>query len=295
MIEKHAAEGHPVRNLCEIYDVSASGYYDWLNREPSKREQENENIMTEIKEIYKTSSDTYGSPRITTELHKKKIKVSKNRVARLMVKNGIKSKQKASYKPRTTDSNHDMPISPNLLPEITCSHINQVLVGDITYIPTKEGWEYLAAFMDYKSRMIKGWCMREHMRTELVVNAFHKAVFRHKLPEELIVHTDRGSQYASNEFRGILKGYKAISSMSRKGNCYDNATMESFWATLKKDLKIIKPFKTREEARIIVFKYIETFYNRFRIHTSIGNMSPYEYELKFKSSCSLDDRNRSYT
>jgi transposase InsO family protein len=280
MINEHATQGQSVQALCALYEVSDSGYYDWLEREPSKREQANDKLGREIEAIHKDSQATYGSPRITDELKNRKIKAGKNRVARIMKKKGLKGVQSAAYRPRTTDSNHDLPISPNLLADIDCTDIDQVIVGDITYIPTEEGWEYLAAFMDLDSRMIKGWYMRDHMRTELVENAFRQVAFRHGLPVGIIVHTDRGSQYASRRFRDLLKANKAISSMSGKGNCYDNAAMESFWATLKKDLRITKPFKTREEARRTIFKYIEVFYNRFRIHSALGGLSPWKYEQK---------------
>lgn len=278
MIKELATQGMSVQALCGLYDVSGSGYYDWLDREPSKRDKANSELAKEIEAIYKDSHETYGSPRITDELKNRKMKAGKKRVAKIMKNKGLKGAQSAAYRPRTTDSNHDLPISPNLLADIDCTDIDQVIVGDITYIPTEEGWEYLAAFMDLDSRMIKGWYMRDHMRTELVENAFRQATFRYSLPIGVIVHTDRGSQYASKRFRDLLKANNARSSMSGKGNCYDNAAMESFWASLKKDLRITKPFKTREEARRTIFKYIEVFYNRFRIHSALGGLSPWKYE-----------------
>lgn len=280
MIKEFATQGMPVQALCKLYDVSDSGYYDWLEREPSQRDKDNYQLAKEIEAIHKESQETYGSPRMADELKNRNMKAGKNRVARIMKKKGLKGVQSAAYRPRTTDSNHDLPISPNLLADIECTDIDQVIVGDITYIPTEEGWEYLAAFMDLESRMIKGWYMRDNMRTELVESAFRQATFRYGLPVGIIVHTDRGSQYASKRFRDLLKANQAISSMSGKGNCYDNAAMESFWATLKKDLRITKPFKTREEARRTIFKYIEVFYNRFRIHSALGGLSPWKYEQK---------------
>ncbi len=280
MIKDYATQGLSVQALCELYEVSASGYYDWVDREPSKRDKANVELAKEIEAIHKESQATYGSPRISAELKNRDIKANKKRVAKIMKAKGLKGVQSAAYRPRTTDSNHDLPISPNLLADIECDDINQVIVGDITYIPTEEGWEYLAAFMDLDSRMIKGWHMREHMRTELVESAFRQAVFRHGLPIGIVVHTDRGSQYASKSFRKLLKANQAVSSMSGKGNCYDNAAMESFWATLKKDLRITKPFKTREEARRTIFRYIEAFYNRFRIHSALGGLSPWKYEQR---------------
>jgi len=281
MIKALATQGQSVRQLCKLYDVSASGYYDWLDRGPSQRDKADEKLAVEIQAIHRRSRHNYGSPRITQELKNKNIKAGKKRVARIMKEEGITGVQKACYKPKTTDSNHDMPISPNLLADIAAiDEVDQVWVGDITYIPTMEGWLYLAAFMDLMSRRIKGWSLKDHMKTELVENAFIKAIFRHRPPPGLITHTDRGSQYASHSFRKLLSEHSAISSMSGKGNCYDNAAMESFWATLKKDLRITKPFKTKEEARLAIFDYIEAYYNRSRMHSSIGFMSPLDYEAK---------------
>jgi len=194
---------------------------------------------------------------------------------------GLKGVQRARFRPRTTDSNHDDPISPNRLKEgIAITGPNQVWVADITYIPTKEGWTYLSAFLDLWSRAIKGWTLRETLKSNLVSDAFLQAVFRHRPAENVIVHSDRGSQYASREFRGHLAAQKALGSMSRKGNCYDNAAMESFWATLKTEMRLTKPFETMEQARLAIFDYIETFYNRNRLHSSIGYTTPMEFEAQ---------------
>jgi transposase InsO family protein len=196
-----------------------------------------------------------------------------------MRQNGLQGVQKARYRPRTTDSRHDLPISPNRLAELPeVSHVNQVWATDITYIPTLEGWLYLTAFLDLKSRKIKGWTIRDHMRGTLIEAAFHRAVHREKPGAGLIVHSDRGCQYASREFRALLKRHQALGSMSAKGNCYDNAAMESFWATLKSDLGLNKPYQTKEEARRAIFDYIEVFYNRRRIHSALGDLSPLDYE-----------------
>ena len=168
---------------------------------------------------------------------------------------------------------------------MSVDRVNQVWVSDITYIPTHEGWLYLAAFMDLKSRRIKGWRLRDHLRTELVEDAFQQAVLRERPAPGLVVHSDRGCQYANNRFRQTLMQYQALSSMSGKGNCYDNAAMESFWATLKTDLSIREPFKTKEEARQTIFDYIEVFYNRIRMHSSLGYLSPVDYEKKCVTLC----------
>jgi len=281
MIKELATQCQSVRDLCDLYEVSASGYYDWANRGPSKRDKADEHLAREIADIHKQSRRTYGSPRITIALRKKDIKAGKKRVARIMKENKMKGAQKARFRPRTTDSRHDYPISPNRLELLSfIDHHNQIWASDITYIPTQEGWLYLAAFMDMKSRKITGWCLRKNMKTELVEDAFLQAVFRNQPEPGLIVHSDRGSQYASHQFRNVLEEHQAISSMAGKGNCYDNAAMESFRATLKTDLNINKPFKTKEEARLAIFDYIETFYNRFRLHSALGDLSPLDYELK---------------
>ena len=276
---KALATDYDVAEMCELYDVSTSGYYAWVGRTPSKRDQVDEDLAKRIQEAYKASRKTYGSPRVLKDLRKKGIRCSRKRVARIMRQNGLQGVQKARYRPRTTDSRHDLPISPNRLAELPeVSHVNQVWVTDITYIPTLEGWLYLTAFLDLKSRKIKGWTIRDHMRTDLIESAFLRAVFREKPRAGLIVHSDRGCQYASREFRALLKRHQALGSMSAKGNCYDNAAMESFWATLKTDLRINKPYQTKEEARRAIFDYIEVFYNRRRIHSALGDLSPLDYE-----------------
>lgn len=281
MIREQATAGHSILELCNLLDVSTSGYYAWVERQPSRRKQANEALARKIRQVHGESRETYGSPRITLALHHQGECCSRKRVAQIMKQNGLHGVQKARYRPRTTDSRHGWPVSPNRLAGIsTIERINQVWASDITYLPTREGWLYLAAFMDLNSRVIKGWTLRDHMRTELVETAFLRAVWRHGCPPGLIVHSDRGSQYASEDFRSLLDRHRVLSSMSAKGNCYDNAAMESFWATLKTDLGIGQPFKTKEEARRTIFDYIEVFYNRRRIHSSIGGLSPLDYELK---------------
>ena len=281
MIRDEATHGHSILELCEMLEVSASGYYAWATREPGKRQKADQELTEQIREVHKASRKTYGSPRITRVLRKQGVRCGKKRVARIMKEHEIKGAQKARFRPRTTDSRHDDPISPNRLELIEfIDHLNQIWASDITYIPTLEGWVYLAAFMDLKSRKITGWCLRDNMKTDLVEGAFLQAVFRNRPGSGLIVHSDRGSQYASHQFRKTLAQHRCISSMAGKGHCYDNAAMESFWATLKTDLNINQPFKTKEEARLAIFDYIETFYNRFRLHSALGDLSPLDYELK---------------
>lgn len=278
MIQSLATD-HDVIELCGLLEVSTSGYYAWVGRKPGKRQRANQDLTEQIREVHKASRKTYGSPRITRALRKQGVKCGKKRVARIMKENKLRGAQKARFRPRTTDSRHDLPISPNRLEEIEfIEHLNQIWASDITYIPTLEGWLYLAAFLDLKSRKITGWRIRDNMKTDLVEDAFRQAVFRTKPPPGLIVHSDRGCQYASHQFRTLLDQQKALSSMSAKGNCFDNAAMESFWATLKSELGITKPFKTKENARLAIFDYIEVFYNRRRMHSAIGDLSPLDYE-----------------
>ena len=275
---KALATDYDVVELCKALAVSASGYYAWVGRTPGKRQEANQELVEQIQQVHAASRKTYGSPRIAKTLRQQGVACGRKRVARLMKQHDIQGAQKARYKPRTTDSHHDLPISPNRLAELPAvERINQVWVGDITYIPTLEGWMYLAAFMDLKSRKIKGWTIRDHMYTSLVSEAFGRAVFQEGPVPGLIAHTDRGCQYASREFQALLNQHHVLGSMSAKGNCYDNAAMESFWATLKTDMRIVKPFTTKEEARRAVFDYIETFYNRFRLHSALG-CSPLDYE-----------------
>jgi len=282
VIREQATAGHSVKELCGLLEVSASGYYAWCGGKPGKRAVADQALVEQIQRVHLSSRRTYGSPRITKTLRKQGMKCGKKRVARLMKQKGLHGAQKARFRPRTTDSRHDLPISPNRLADLPgVERINQVWVSDITYIPTLEGWLYLAAFMDLKSRKIKGWTIRDHMRTELVETAFRQAVYREGPIPGLIAHSDRGSQYASREFRRLLEQHQVLSSMSAKGNCYDNAAMESFWATLKSELGIKKPFNTKEDARLAIFDYIETFYNRRRIHSAVGDLSPLDYELQF--------------
>lgn len=279
MIREKATD-YAVVELCELMEVSSSGYYAWLKRGPSARLRANQQITRAIEEEHAKSRKSYGSPRIAIALRRRGIPCGKKRVARLMKNKGLKGAQKAPFRPTTTNSRHDDPISPNRLAALPMpEQVNAVWVGDITYIPTQEGWLYLAAFMDRKSRLIKGWAIRDHMRVDLVTEALSQAVWRHRPPRGLIIHSDRGSQYASRTFRTVMEDHGMLGSMSAKGNCYDNAAMESFWSTLKAEMAITRPFQTRDDARRAIFDYIETFYNRSRLHSALDYTSPIDYEL----------------
>jgi transposase InsO family protein len=273
---------HCLLTLCLHLEVSASGYYDWQKRRlsPSPRALEDQALVQEINQIHTRSRQTYGVPRVEKELRKKGRCHGRNRVARLMKQKGLCGRQKGRYRVQTTDSNHDQPIAPNRLaqaPKATAP--NQLWVADITYIETQEGWLYLAAILDLYSRKIVGWAMSERIDTVLVLKALAMALLHRSPPANLLFHSDRGVQYASGDYRLALSQAGLVASMSRKGNCYDNAAMESFWSTLKLELVYRHCFNTRSQARTQIFDYIETFYNRQRIHSALAYHSPVDFEL----------------
>jgi transposase InsO family protein len=274
---------YPILVLCQNLEVSSSGYYDWQRRRaaPSPRAAENQTLAKEIQAIHARSRQTYGSPRIVDELRKQGRHHGRNRVARIMQAEGLCGRQKGRYRVHTTDSNHDEPIAPNRLAEaLKPTAPNQIWVGDITYIETQEGWLYLAAILDLYSRKIVGWAMSQRIDTELVLKALSMALRHRHPPRDLLFHSDRGVQYASGDYRRTLAQAGLIASMSRKGNCYDNATMESFWSTLKLDLVYRRTFASHHQARTEIFDYIECFYNRQRTHSALGYFSPVDFELK---------------
>lgn len=269
--------------LCEVLKVSRSGYYDGLKRPLSKREKENKALVREIQSIHDDSRKTYGLPRIWAQLKNMGKTCGRNRVRRLMRKSGISGITKKRFKIKTTDSNHTHPIAPRVFKtEEVMTHPgqeNQVWASDISYIPTQEGFLFLAIYLDIFTKKIVGFATALNMETELILSALEMALGRQKLTQaELVNHSDRGSQYASEIYRKKLKNLKITASMSRCGNCYDNAFAESFFATLKKELIYRNSFKTREEAKKMIFEYIEVWYNRKRIHSSIGYMTPVQFE-----------------
>jgi len=272
---------HPIRSSCEALEVSPSGYYDWFNRQaqPGPRAQENVRLLQRIVQIHQDSRQTYGSPRIQVALSQAGHAHGRHRISRLMRQQGLCGRAKGRFRVCTTDSHHDQPIAPNRLPHLpAASAPNQVWLGDITYIHTEEGWLYLAGILDLYSRHLAGWAMSEHINTELVLAAWGMALAQRQPPAGLVFHSDRGVQYASYDHRHALQNAQAIASMSRKGNCYDNAPMESFWSTLKHELIYRRHFKTRAEARLAIFDFIEVFYNRRRLHSSLGYLSPVDFE-----------------
>ena len=272
---------YPIRSLCAVLEVSASGYYDWVERQtqPGPRAQENVQLAAQILQIHQASRQTCGSPRIQFELSRTGQLHGRNRIARLMRQQKLCGRVKGRFRVRTTDSNHDQPIAPNRLAELPApTAADQIWLGDITYIPTEEGWLYLAGVMDRYSRRIVGWAMDQNLDTELVLRAWEMARTQRQPAPELVFHSDRGSQYASREFRQALATSQTQPSMSRKANCYDNAAMESFWSTLKLELVYRQSFATRQQAREAIFEYIEVFYNRQRLHSALGYASPSAFE-----------------
>jgi putative transposase len=276
-------DGHtdqwPVRLLCETLEVCPASYYAWRQRPPSAQGQRHDTLLVEIRAIHAEVKGRYGSPRMHKELVARGHACCINTVAKLMRDNDIRAKTARKFRVRTTDSNHDLAVADNLLDrQFNPSAANEAWVADITYIPTREGWLYLAAVEDLHSRRIVGWAMAEHRESRLVVDALELAVQRRLPGEGLLSHSDRGSQYASAHYQRLLARHGITCSMSRKADCWDNAPMESFFASLKKELVHGADFATRAEARAAIFEYIEVFYNNQRRHSSLGYVSPAEYE-----------------
>lgn len=268
----------PVNVQCRVFGVSVSGYYGWKDRPESGRAKENRRLLEEIRDIHTGRRRSYGSPRVHEELVARGMDCSLNRVARVMRENGIVSISKRKFK-HTTDSGHDYPIAPNLLDRnFDVLRPNEVWVSDITYIATDEGWLYLATVMDLCLRRIVGWAMDKRMTRGLVIDALDMAVKDRRPGPGVLHHSDRGSQYASDDYQERLKKNKMVCSMSRKGDCWDNAVMESFYRSLKVECVYLTRYRTREEARRDIFTYIELFYNRVRRHSYLGYLSPEEYE-----------------
>lgn len=268
--------------MCSTLGVSRSGYYAWRERPRSARARENEALRSRIRAIHDGSGQTYGSPRIADELRDEGIPCSENRVARLMRQEGLQAHWKRRFRV-TTRSEHRLPTSPNVLEQsFHAEKPDTTWVGDITYIPTFEGWLYLAVLIDLHSRRVVGWAMGSSLSKQLAIDALQMALGQRDARRGLIHHTDRGSQYASNDYQRLLEANGLTGSMSRKGNCYDNAVAESFFATLKKELVHRARFRTRAEARARLFEYIELFYNSKRRHSTLGNRSPAHYEQRTK-------------
>jgi len=277
-IDQHKGQW-PVRLLCQTLEVSPAGYYAWRQRPRSTQQQRRDALLVEVRAIHTEVKARYGSPRIHAELVSRGHDCCVNTVAKIMRQAGIAAKATRTFRCRTTDSDHDLPVAENLLDrQFNPSEANAVWLADVTYIPTGEGWLYLAAVEDLYARRVVGWAMAEHAGSRLVVDALAMAVQR-RLPDAgLLAHSDRGSQYASEHYQWLLAKHGIRCSMSRRADCWDNAPMESFFASLKKELVHDADFATRSEARAALFEYIEVFYNVQRRHSSLGYVSPAEYE-----------------
>jgi len=270
---------YPVEVSCLVLEVSRSGYYDWLVRPPGERDKRKKELHEKIMTKHEENRGVYGSRRICAALRAEGETVCENTVAKAMKELEIQAKTKKKFVPCTTASNHQQPVAENLLDRQFAAELpNQKWATDITYIPTGEGWLYLAGVIDLCSRKIVGWAMADHMRTDLVSDALKMAVAR-RLPDQgLLHHSDRGVQYASDDYQHLLHLHQMQSSMSGRGNCWDNACAESFWATLKTELVHHEQYATHEQARQSIFEYIEIFYNRKRLHSSLGYLSPEAFE-----------------
>ena len=278
-IAEHLSE-FEVQACCQALEVSRSGYYAWIARPPSAQVQRRLELSEKINAAHAENRQVYGSPRICQALLSQGVAVCRNTVAKLMKQQGIRAKTKRRFVPRTTNSRHNHPIAPNRLERnFTSEKPDQVWLADISYIPTDEGWLYLAAIKDMATREIVGWSMADHLRTGLCIDALVMALQRHPPTPGLIHHSDRGVQYASEPYRAVLERHGLLQSMSRRGNCLDNAPMESMFAALKVEHVHHCRFATREAAKAAVFDYIEVFYNRQRLHSGIGYRTPAEARM----------------
>lgn len=279
-IQAHATE-YPVTTLCRVLAVSTAGYYAWVHRPPSARAVADRQLVDDIRRIHRASRRRYGSPRVQAELHAEGKRHGAKRIARLMRADGLRAKSPRRYR-ATTESQHPHPVALNTLDRQFAVEPggapNRVWVGDITYLPTREGWLYLAVILDLASRRVIGWAMRHLLEGALTCDALTMALISRRPGPGVLHHTDRGSQYAATDYRALLTGHGMVCSMSRAGDCWDNAVAESFFATLKWELADDADWSTRDEARTAVFEYIEVWYNRQRRHSSLGYRSPVAYE-----------------
>jgi transposase InsO family protein len=279
MIKKNSNR-FSVRTMCRLLSVSPSGYYDWRDRPPSLSAQKNVELAAKIKAIFDEERSRAGAKRIAKRLRAEGAPVGRHRVARIMRLHGWRAKAARKYK-ATTNSNHNLPVAPNLLQQnFTANRPNEKYVSDITYIWTEEGWLYLAVVMDLYSRMVVGWAMSERMTSKLVTDALQMALWRRKMPRGVIIHSDRGSQYCSHDYQALLAKNGLICSMSKRGDCYDNAAMESWNHSFKVEAIHGEKFATRADAMNHVFDYIDVYYNRKRLHSRLGYLSPVYFEAQ---------------
>jgi len=272
---------YSITRLCQSFEVSPSGYYDWCHRQrqPGIRAQQDWLLKEQIRSIHAQSRQTYGAPRVHRQLRSQGRCHGRNRIARLMREQGLYGRQKKRYRVVTTNSKHDEPIAPNRLAQMPLPEKpDQIWVADITYVATAQGWVYVAAVLDLYSRKIVGWAVSQQIDTALVLLALSMALTHRQPPAGLVFHSDRGVQYASGDYRQALAAARLVASMSRKANCYDNAAMEAFWSTLKLELIYRRHFEDAGQLRQALFDYIEVFYNRQRLHSALGYRSPAEFE-----------------
>ena len=278
-IKEHLADAYPLEVACEVLEVSRSGYYAWRDRPTSARARRREELAEKVKAVHEHNRGVYGSPRVFRALKAGGESVCENTVAKVMRERQIRAKSKKKFLPRTTDSRHEQPLAPNVLGrQFEAQLPDRKWAVDITYVPTEEGWLYLAGVIDLCSRKVVGWAMADHLRTELVSDALSMALARRRPGAGLLHHSDRGVQYASEDYRHLLRSHGIECSMSGRGDCWDNAVMESFWGTLKTELVNHEHYQTREQARASIFEYVEVFYNRQRLHSSLGHLSPEQFE-----------------
>ena len=276
---KELEQDYSIESLCAAFGVSRSGYYAWKARPPSARALSDVALGQRLCVMHQSAHGCYGSPRLRAQLLQEGVRISRRRVCRLMRQHHLLSRAPRAFVPRTTDSHHAGPIAPNLMAEVAkVDGPNQVWVSDITYVPTQEGWLFVAAVMDRWSRRIVGLTMAAHMETRLVEGALAQAIHERRPPPGCLLHSDRGSQYASQAYRERLAQTGLVPSMSRSGNCYDNAAMESFWGKLKNERIHRRRFASRHEARLAIFDYVHAFYNRKRLHSALGYQSPVDFE-----------------
>lgn len=281
-IQEHKGQ-FSITTLCRVMEVALSGFYDWRNAPPSKRQEQNALLLAQIQNIHQASRQSYGSPRIYQELREQGVVCGRHRVARLMREHQLRARQKRRYQV-TTQSQHDLPVSENVLErQFTAQAPDQRWAGDITYLWTREGWLYLAVVLDLFSRRVVGWSMQSTLETRLVHDALSMAQQARKPEAGLLHHSDRGSQYASHSYQEQLRRHGMVCSMSRRGNCWDNAVVESFFSTLKSELICDQPYRTRAQVRSAVFEYIEVWYNRKRRHSTLGYISPVQFEQQYNN------------
>jgi transposase InsO family protein len=282
MIEQLCPQ-YPVQELCRVLAVARSGYYRWLKDQATARDLANNQLAQQIKTIFEANRGTYGSPRITEQLHQAGSKCNHKRVERLMRQQGLKGRTAKKRKVRTTNSDHTEPIAPNLLRNRPAPQKpDEIWVADITYLPTAEGWLFLAAVMDLCSRQILGWSLWQSLEAGGALQALARALANRRPSRGLIHHSDQGIQYACRDYRRLLERHGLIASMSRRGNCYDNAAMEAFWSTLKREALEQSAQWSKNQVRRVVFEYIESIYNRSRLHSSLDYQSPVDFENQNK-------------